>query len=91
MVKLFKIMIAKVLESRNFYKSECQVVRNKVAGGIDGMRYLDLSNIEKNSNNILNSFRNNSDQSKAILGVSISKRKGDTRLLGISKVIDRWL
>ena len=85
-------MIAKVLEANNLYKAERQVVRNKGAGGIDGIRYWELSEyIQKNRSNLLNSVRNNSYQPQAILGVSISKGKGKTRLLGIPTVVDRWL
>jgi group II intron reverse transcriptase/maturase len=85
-------MIAKVLEAKNLYKAECQVVRNKGSGGTDGMRYWELSEyIKKNRSNILNSVRNNSYQPQAILGVSISKGNGKTRLLGIPTVVDRWL
>jgi group II intron reverse transcriptase/maturase len=85
-------MIAKVLEARNLYKAEHQVVRNKGAGGIDRMRCWELSEyIQKNRSNLLNSVRNNSYQAQAILGVTISKGKGKTRLLGIPTVVDRWL
>ena len=58
-------MIAKVLEAKNLYKAERQVVRNKGAGGIDGMRYLELSEyIEKNRSTILSSIRNNNYQAQ---------------------------
>lgn len=85
-------MIDKVLDATNLYKAERQVLRNKGAGGIDGMRCWGLSKyIEENRGTLLNSVRNNKYQAQAILGVSIPKGKGKTRLLGIPTVIDRWL
>ena len=56
------------------------------------MRCCELSKyIEKNRSSLLNSVRNNNYQPQAILGLSIPKEKGKTRLLGIPTVVDRWL
>ena len=85
-------MIEKVLDARNLYKAERQVVRNKGACGIDGIRYWELSKyIEQNRNEILKPVRSNTYQAQAILGVPIPKGKGKTRLLGIPTVVERWL
>lgn len=85
-------MIAQVLEATNLYKAERQVVRNKGASGIDRMSYLKLSeHIRENRSELLLSISNNNYVPQAILGVTIPKGKGKTRLLGIPTVVDRWL
>lgn len=85
-------MIAQVLEATNLYKAERQVVRNKGASGIDSMSHLKLPEyIRENRSELLLSICNNSYVPQAILGVTIPKGKGKTRLLGIPTVVDRWL
>jgi len=85
-------MIDKVLEANNLYKAARQVERNKGASGVDGMKITELSAyIVENRSNILTSIRKNSYVPNSILGVSIPKGKGKTRLLGIPTVVDRWL
>jgi group II intron reverse transcriptase/maturase len=85
-------MIAQVLEATNLYKAERQVMRNKGASGIDRMSHLKLPEyIRENRSELLLSVGNNSYVAQAILGVPISKGKGETRLLGIPTVVDRWL
>lgn len=85
-------MIAQVLEATNLYKAERQVMRNKGASGIDSMSHLKLPEyIRENRSGLLLSICNNSYVPQAILGVTIPKGKGKTRLLGIPTVVDRWL
>ena len=85
-------MIAKVLSASNLYKAERQVVRNKGANGIDGMKCKDLSEfIRMNRTELLSTIQSNGYIPQAILGVSIPKGKGKTRLLGVPTVVDRWL
>lgn len=85
-------MILKVLEAKNLYKAERQVLLNKGACGIDGMTYLKLSDyIRANKSELLASITTNSYLPQSILGVRISKGQGKTRLLGIPTVVDRWL
>jgi group II intron reverse transcriptase/maturase len=85
-------MIAQVLEATNLYKAACQVMRNKGASGIDNMSHLKLPEyIRENRLELLLSICNNSYVPQAILGVTIPKGKGKTRLLGIPTVVDRWL
>jgi group II intron reverse transcriptase/maturase len=85
-------MIAKVLEATNLYKAARQVIRNKGACGIDGMSYWKLSEyIREHRSELLISTSNNNYLPQAILGVTIPKGKGSSRLLGIPTVIDRWL
>ena len=85
-------MIAQVLEATNLYKAARQVIRNKGASGIDSMSHQKLPEyIRENRSELLLSICNNSDVPQAILGVSIPKGNGKTRLLGIPTVVDRWL
>jgi len=85
-------MIAAVLSASNLYKAERQVVRNKGASGIDGMESSELSDyIRLHRTELLSTIHSNSYMAQAILGVSIPKGKGKTRLLGIPIVVDRWL
>jgi group II intron reverse transcriptase/maturase len=85
-------MIEQVLAATNLYKAERQVVRNKGAFGIDGMSYRKLSEyIRENRSELLVSISNNSYLPQVILGVTIPKEKGSSRLLGIPTVVDRWL
>ncbi|WP_445954851.1 group II intron reverse transcriptase/maturase [Yeosuana sp.] len=85
-------MIAQVLEAANLYKAEYQVMRNKGASGIDSMPHLKLPEyIMENRPELLLSICNNSYVPQAILGVTIPKGNGKTRLLGIPTVVERWL
>lgn len=85
-------MIEKVLEATNLYKATRQVERNKGACGVDGMKTTELSAyITENRSNILETIRSNSYIPNSILGVHIPKGKGETRLLGVPTVVDRWL
>ncbi len=85
-------MIAQVLEATNLYKAARQVMRNKGASGIDSMSHQKLPEyIRENRSELLLSICNNSYVPQAILGVSIPKGNGKTRLLGIPTVVDRWL
>lgn len=85
-------MIEKVLEATNLYKATRQVESNKGACGVDGMKTTSLSTfIVENRSNILETIRSNSYFPNSILGVNIPKGKGETRLLGIPTVVDRWL
>lgn len=85
-------MIEKVLEATNLYKATLQVERNKGACGVDGMKTTALSTyIRENRSEILEAIRRDSYVPNSILGVNIPKGKGETRLLGIPTVVDRWL
>jgi group II intron reverse transcriptase/maturase len=85
-------MIAQVLEATNLYKAARQVMRNKGASEIDSMSHQKLPEyIRENRSALLLSICNNSYVPQAILGVSIPKGNGKTRLLGIPTVVDRCL
>ncbi len=85
-------MIAKVLQPKNLYKAYRKVVQNKGAAGVDKMTVNELSNFKDNhQKELLYSITNWKYVPRAILGVSIPKSNGKTRLLGIPTVVDRWL
>ncbi|WP_348636568.1 group II intron reverse transcriptase/maturase [Mariniflexile litorale] len=85
-------MIEQVLSATNLYKATRQVERNKGANGVDGMKTTALSAyILENRSLILSTIRTNSYVPNSILGVTIPKGPGKTRLLGIPTVVDRWL
>ncbi|WP_241461455.1 hypothetical protein [Aquimarina macrocephali] len=74
-------MIESVLEATNLYKAERQVLRNKGASGVDGVRCWDLPDfIRKYRTKLLSSILDNSYTPDAILGVSIPKENGKPRL-----------
>ncbi len=85
-------MIEKVLEAKNLYKAQRKVERNKGACGVDGMKTTELSAyIAEHRDDLLSSIHTHRYIPDPILGVSIPKGMGKTRLLGIPTVVDRWL
>ena len=69
-----------------------QVLRNKGSAGVDGMQVRELKGyIDKHITTIALSITQGNYQAQPILGVSIPKSNGKTRLLGVPTVIDRWL
>ncbi|UII32234.1 group II intron reverse transcriptase/maturase [Fulvivirga ulvae] len=85
-------MIEKVLQPKNLYRAYHQVVRNKGASGVDGMKVSELkSYIDGNRKAVLTSILNRMYVPRAIRGVEIPKSNGKTRLLGVPTVVDRWL
>lgn len=84
--------IEKVLSARNLTEACSEVVKDKGAGGIDGMSvsqlksYLDLHREELSS-----TVREGNYIPQPIRGKEIPKRKGKVRLLGIPTVVDRML
>ena len=85
-------MIAEVLQAGNLYSAAQQVVLNKRASGVGGMSVSKLVQYKRaNRDQISTSIHSNSYIPQAILGVSIPKGRGRTRLLGIPTVVDRCL
>lgn len=69
-----------------------EVVRNKGSAGVDGMGVNKLKqHIQKDREAIVLSIINGGYLPQPILGVSIPKGNGKTRLLGIPTVTERWL
>jgi RNA-directed DNA polymerase len=85
-------MIEQVINRRNMHLAYRQVVRNKGSAGVDGMRVNELKqHIDKDREAIALSIINGTYLPQPILGVTIPKGNGKTRLLGIPTVRDRWL
>lgn len=85
-------MIERVLQPKNLYKAHRQVVGNKGASGVDGMKVGELkSYIDQNRQTLLTSILNRRYVAKPIKGVEIPKTNGSARLLGVPTVVDRWL
>ena len=84
--------IDKVLSARNLTEACSEVVKNKGAGGIDGMNvrqlksYLDLHREELSC-----TIREGKYIPQPIRGKQIPKRNAKVRLLGIPTVVDRML
>ena len=69
-----------------------QVLRNKGSAGVDGMQVRELKGyIDKHITTIALSITKGNYLAQPILGVSIPKSNGKTRLLGVPTVTDRWL
>lgn len=69
-----------------------QVLANKGSAGVDGMQVGELKqHISTNREAIILSIVNGCYLPQSILGVTIPKSNGKTRLLGIPTVTDRWL
>ena len=68
------------------------VLSNKGSAGVDGMQVRELKqSINRDREAIVTSLINGSYLPQPILGVSIPKSNGKTRLLGIPTVMERWL
>lgn len=84
--------IEKVLSARNLTEACLEVVKNKGAGGIDGMSVGQLkSYLDLNREELCETIRKGKYIPQPIKGIEIPKRNGKTRLLGIPTVVDRML
>ena len=85
-------MIEQVIARRNMHLAYKHVLANNGSAGVDGMQVSTLKqHIQKDREAIACSMINGSYLPQPILGVSIPKSNGKTRLLGIPTVADRWL
>lgn len=84
--------IDKVLSARNLTEACSEVVKNKGAGGIDGMSVKELkSYLDENREGLCSIIRKGRYIPQPIRGKEIPKRNGKKRLLGIPTAIDRML
>jgi hypothetical protein len=84
--------IEKVLSARNLTEACSEVVKNKGAGGIDGMNVGQLkSYLDLNREELCETIREGKYIPQPIRGKEIPKRNGKVRLLGIPTVVDRML
>lgn len=85
-------MIEQVINRRNMHLAYKQVLANKGSAGVDGMQVKELRDFIKNNGaSIALRMVKCCYLPQPILGVSIPKSNGKTRLLGIPTVVDRWL
>jgi RNA-directed DNA polymerase len=85
-------MIEQVINRRNMHLAYKQVLANKGSAGMDGMQVSELKqHIQQEREAIVLRIIKGTYLPQPILGVSIPKGKGKTRLLGIPTVTDRWL
>lgn len=85
-------MIEKVIDRKNMRLACSHVVQNKGSAGVDGMTVKELTTfVKQNRDTIATAMYNGKYLPQPILGVTIPKSNGKTRLLGIPTVVDRWL
>jgi group II intron reverse transcriptase/maturase len=85
-------MIDEVLHPSNLMRAYNQVLGNKGAAGVDGMKVEELySYLQVHREGIKISIRECSYLPQPIRGVEIPKSNGKKRLLGVPTVVDRWL
>lgn len=85
-------LIEKVLRPANLTMACKEVVRNKGAGGVDGMKVSELKDhLDQYRNTLEDQIRNCNYHPQTIRGKEISKGGGKYRLLGIPTAIDRML
>lgn len=85
-------MIDRVINTRNMQEACIHVVQNKGSAGVDRMSVNALKDyVRKNREQVACALKEGDYKPQPILGVSIPKSNGKTRLLGIPTVVDRWL
>ena len=85
-------MIEQVINRRNMRLAYQHVLKNKGSAGVDGMQVNELTVfVKQNRDQIASALYKGRYKVQPILGVSIPKSNGKTRLLGIPTVVDRWL
>ena len=68
------------------------VVQNKGSAGVDGMQVNELNDyVQKHREQLATALINGTYLPQPILGITIPKSNGKTRLLGVPTVADRWL
>ena len=85
-------MLEQILDRRNIEKALEQVMRNKGAGGIDGMQTDELRDyLNTNYQSLRAKILEGSYQPSPVRKVEIPKPQGGKRMLGIPTVVDRLL
>ena len=85
-------MIEQVITRKNMRLACTHVVQNKGAAGVDGMPVNELyQHVQQHREGIALAVTKGVYLPPSILGVTIPKSNGSTRLLGIPTVADRWL
>ena len=85
-------LMEQILSEDNLRRAYLQVVRNKGAEGIDGMKYTDLGkHLEKNGEEIKELLKQRKYRPNPVRRVEIPKADGGTRNLGVPTVTDRFI
>jgi len=82
-------LMEQILSSANLNSAYLQVVRNKGAKGVDGMKYTELKeHLEKNGDIIKEQLRTRKYKPQPVRRVEIPKPDGGVRNLGVPTVTD---
>ncbi len=85
-------LMEQILSNENLNQAYLQVVRNKGAEGVDGMKYTELKeHLEKNGEIIKEQLRTRKYKPQAVRRVEIPKPDGGIRNLGVPTVTDRFV
>jgi RNA-directed DNA polymerase len=85
-------MLEQILTKDNLNQAYKQVMRNKGAGGIDGMQVDELlPYLREHREELIQSIRNGKYRPKPVRRVEIPKDNGKMRKLGIPTVVDRLI
>ena len=85
-------LMEQILSSDNLNRAYLQVVRNKGAEGVDGMKYTELKEyLAKNGEIIKEQLRTRKYKPQPVRRVEIPKPDGGVRNLGVPTVTDRFI
>ena len=85
-------LMKQILSSDNLNRAYLQVVRNKGAEGVDGMKYTELKeHLVKNGEIIKEQLRTRKYKPQPVRRVEIPKPDGGVRNLGVPTVTDRFI
>ena len=85
-------LMEQILSNENLNQAYLQVVRNKGAEGVDGMKYTELKeHLEKNGEIIKEHMRARKYKPQPVRRVEIPKPDGGVRNLGVPTVTDRFV
>jgi RNA-directed DNA polymerase len=85
-------MIEQVITKKNMRLACTHVLQNKGSAGVDDMPVNELYQyVQQHQKDIAVAITKGTYLPQPILGVSIPKGNGKTRLLGVPTVVDRWL
>ena len=85
-------LMEQILTKENLNQAYLQVVRNKGAEGVDGMKYTELKEyLEKNGESIKEQLRMRKYKPQPVRRVGIPKPDGSIRNLGVPTVTDRFV
>ena len=85
-------LMEQILSIENLNRAYLQVVRNKGAEGVDGMKYTELKDyLKENGENIREQLRMRKYKPQPVRRVEIPKSDGGVRKLGVPTVTDRFV